>query len=98
MASTLGNALLGLCPQCGKGKIFAHFLTLKKECPECHLSFENADTADGPAFFVITGRCRRTCHVAGNPCRINRRAALLGACCPVDTADSFLVYRRASSM
>lgn len=55
MASNLGNALSGKCPRCGKGAIFANPLKLVKECPECHLSLEKADVADGPAFFVITG-------------------------------------------
>ena len=36
-------------------RIFANPLKLVKECPECHLSLEKADVADGPAFFVITG-------------------------------------------
>jgi uncharacterized protein (DUF983 family) len=49
-------SLKNRCPKCGVGHIYAGMLALKERCPnpECELSFENADTADGPAFFVIT--------------------------------------------
>jgi uncharacterized protein (DUF983 family) len=43
----------GKCPRCGEGSIFSGFLTLRKECPVCGLDLDFADTADGPAFFVI---------------------------------------------
>ena len=55
--SPLKTGIRGLCPRCGKGKIFDGFLTLKKECPACGLSFSFADPADGPAFFVICFGC-----------------------------------------
>lgn len=49
-------SLKNRCPKCGEGHIYAGILALKERCPnpECELSFENVDTADGPAFFVIT--------------------------------------------
>ncbi|TCD14117.1 DUF983 domain-containing protein [Oricola cellulosilytica] len=45
------------CPRCGEGSIFTGFLTLKKECPVCGLDLSFADTADGPAFFVMLVAC-----------------------------------------
>ncbi len=41
------------CPRCGKGKLFAGFLTLAPRCESCGLDFNFADAADGPAFFVM---------------------------------------------
>src|SRR5438132_11504980 len=41
------------CPRCGKGKLFAGFLTLAPHCERCGLDFSFADSADGPAFFVM---------------------------------------------
>lgn len=45
------------CPRCGKGKLFDGFLTLRKGCDVCGLSYSFADPADGPAFFVICFGC-----------------------------------------
>jgi uncharacterized protein (DUF983 family) len=47
------RGLSGRCPRCGKGKLFAGFLTLKPRCESCGLDFSFADSADGPAFFVM---------------------------------------------
>jgi len=41
------------CPRCGKGKLFAGFLTLRPCCDVCALDFAFADSGDGPAVFVI---------------------------------------------
>jgi len=45
--------LMGRCPRCGKGKLFAGFLALAPRCEHCGLDFSFADSADGPAFFVM---------------------------------------------
>jgi uncharacterized protein (DUF983 family) len=45
--------LLGRCPRCGEGKLFAGFLALRPRCDHCGLDFSFADSADGPAFFVM---------------------------------------------
>ena len=45
--------LWGRCPRCGKGKLFAGFLALAPRCEHCGLDFSFADSADGPAFFVM---------------------------------------------
>ena len=47
------RGLAGRCPRCGKGHLFAGFLTLKPRCESCGLDFSFADAADGPAFFVM---------------------------------------------
>lgn len=45
--------LLGRCPRCGKGRLFGGFLALAPRCENCGLDFSFADSADGPAVFVI---------------------------------------------
>ncbi len=41
------------CPRCGKGRLFAGFLTLRPSCESCGLDYGFADSGDGPAVFVI---------------------------------------------
>jgi uncharacterized protein (DUF983 family) len=41
------------CPRCGKGKLFQGFLALRPRCEHCGLDYSFADSADGPAFFVM---------------------------------------------
>src|SRR5215468_4280354 len=41
------------CPRCGKGKLYAGFLTLAPKCDACGLDFAFMDSGDGPAIFVI---------------------------------------------
>jgi uncharacterized protein (DUF983 family) len=41
------------CPRCGKGKLFAGFLTLKPRCEVCGLDYSFIDSGDGPAVFII---------------------------------------------
>jgi uncharacterized protein (DUF983 family) len=47
------RGLAGRCLRCGKGRLFAGFLTLRPRCEICGLDFSFADAADGPAFFVM---------------------------------------------
>jgi uncharacterized protein (DUF983 family) len=49
---TLLTGLLGLCPRCGRGKLFKGFLALAPRCGNCGLDFDFADAGDGPAVFV----------------------------------------------
>jgi uncharacterized protein (DUF983 family) len=51
------TGIRGHCPRCGKGHLFDGFLKLRKACEVCGLSYEFADPADGPAFFVICFAC-----------------------------------------
>lgn len=41
------------CPRCGRGKLFAGFLTVAERCEVCGLDLKKADAGDGPAVFVI---------------------------------------------
>lgn len=41
------------CPRCGKGKLYAGFLTLRQSCDVCGLDYAFMDSGDGPAVFVI---------------------------------------------
>lgn len=47
------TGLRGRCPRCGQGHLFQGVLALRKECEVCGLDYAFADTADGPAFFVM---------------------------------------------
>ena len=51
------TGIRGLCPRCGKGHLFEGFLKLRQQCEVCGLSYDFADPADGPAFFVICFAC-----------------------------------------
>ena len=53
--STLSTGLRCRCPRCGQGRMFDGFLKLVDRCEVCGLSYDFADPADGPAFFVMTG-------------------------------------------
>jgi uncharacterized protein (DUF983 family) len=50
---TLRAAVLGLCPRCGKGKLFHGYLAIAKSCSACGLDYAMFDAGDGPAVFVI---------------------------------------------
>ncbi len=51
------TGLRGRCPRCGKGHIFDGFLKMRDKCEVCGLSYDFADPADGPAFFVMCFAC-----------------------------------------
>ena len=55
-ASLPQTVLRGLgckCPRCGRGRLFAGFLTLRPSCGTCGLDYGFANSGDGPAVFVI---------------------------------------------
>ncbi len=45
--------LLGRCPRCGQGHMFAGWLKLAKGCEVCGLDYGYATPDDGPAFFAL---------------------------------------------
>ena len=45
--------LLCRCPRCGRGKLFAGFLTPRPRCEVCGLDYGFADFGDGPAVFIM---------------------------------------------
>ena len=47
------RGILGRCPRCGRGKMFAGFLQVAPACDQCGLDLGSSDAGDGPAVFVI---------------------------------------------
>lgn len=45
--------LMGRCPRCGKGRLFAGYLAIVPRCPYCGLDLEFANSGDGPAVFIV---------------------------------------------
>jgi len=45
-------ALLGLCPRCGTGKLFAGVADFAPKCATCGLDFAGFNVGDGPAAFL----------------------------------------------
>jgi len=45
--------LIGRCPNCGSGPLFAGFLKVAPVCKACGYDLAKADSGDGPAVFVI---------------------------------------------
>jgi uncharacterized protein (DUF983 family) len=53
LTETLLRGLACKCPRCGRGKLYAGFLTLAAKCDACGLDYAFIDTGDGPAIFII---------------------------------------------
>lgn len=51
--SPISTGIAGKCPRCGRGKMFAGYLTVAKSCTSCGLDFSFADAGDGAAWFVM---------------------------------------------
>lgn len=51
--SPISAGLACRCPRCGRGKLFAGFLTVAERCESCGLDLRKADSGDGPAVFII---------------------------------------------
>ena len=52
--SPLSASLSGRCPRCGRGHLFDGYLALRPSCEACGLDYSFADSANGPAFFVMS--------------------------------------------
>jgi len=48
-SGVLKSDLLGRCPRCGRGQVFAGLLDIRPACSECGLDFTAHDAGDGPA-------------------------------------------------
>ena len=48
------NVFANKCPKCKREGIYASLLTIKHKCSSCGLNLGKAQTADGPAFFVMS--------------------------------------------
>jgi uncharacterized protein (DUF983 family) len=56
MPTVTESALRGIacrCPRCGRGRLYAGFLTLAARCEACGLDYAFIDAGDGPAIFII---------------------------------------------
>ena len=49
----IATGLRGRCPRCGQGRLFDGFLKLAPRCQACGLDYGFANSADGPAVFII---------------------------------------------
>lgn len=47
------TGMRGRCPRCGEGRLFKGFLELEDHCQNCGLSYDFADSGDGPAVFIM---------------------------------------------
>ncbi|MSP03469.1 MAG: DUF983 domain-containing protein [Acetobacteraceae bacterium] len=52
-ATAIGRGLRGLCPACGKGKVFKGFLTVVAACEACGAPLGLARADDAPPYFTI---------------------------------------------
>ena len=52
--AAIPTGLAGRCPACGRGHMFKGFLAFRSECESCGQDFTHFDSADGPAFFVMS--------------------------------------------
>jgi uncharacterized protein (DUF983 family) len=50
---TLWRGVRGLCPNCGKGKLFKSYLAQVERCPICGADFSGIHADDGPGWFVM---------------------------------------------
>jgi len=53
LSVSVNRGLRGRCPNCGQGRLFSGFLTVRPRCESCGLDYSFADAGDGPAVFVI---------------------------------------------
>jgi uncharacterized protein (DUF983 family) len=53
LPQTIVRGLACKCPSCGKGRLYAGFLTLRPACEHCGLDYAFIDSGDGPAVFII---------------------------------------------
>jgi uncharacterized protein (DUF983 family) len=51
--SVVGRSLLGRCPKCGKGNLFARYLKQVDHCEDCGEQFGHIRADDGPAWLTI---------------------------------------------
>lgn len=47
------RSLIGLCPHCGKGKLFSRYLKQVEHCDICHEAYGHIRADDGPAWLTI---------------------------------------------
>jgi len=53
MLSAWETGFRGLCPRCGKGKLYQSFLKVADRCGHCDLDLSQEDAGDGAVPFII---------------------------------------------
>jgi uncharacterized protein (DUF983 family) len=53
VGAAIRAGVLGRCPKCGKGRLYASYLRLADKCGACGADFSMADSGDGAIVFVI---------------------------------------------
>lgn len=53
LPSPFKTGLAGRCPRCGEGALFDGYLHVRPACTACGLDYSFADSADGPAVFIM---------------------------------------------
>jgi uncharacterized protein (DUF983 family) len=53
LPSPFATGIACRCPRCGEGRLFRGYLKVLPRCESCGLDLEFADSADGPAIFII---------------------------------------------
>lgn len=53
VGAAIRAGVLGRCPKCGQGRLYATYLKIADACPQCGADFTMADSGDGPTVFVI---------------------------------------------
>lgn len=53
--SPVQAALRGVCPRCGKGRMFAGWIAFATTCSACRLDFSEFNVGDGPVVFLTLG-------------------------------------------
>lgn len=51
--SVLYASLMARCPRCGRGGLFAGYLSVARACKSCGLDYSGFEAGDGPAVFAI---------------------------------------------
>ena len=49
----LRRGLMGRCPNCGEGRLFAGYLAVEPRCEACGHALDQYRADDGPAYFTI---------------------------------------------
>ena len=53
LRKAMGRGVIGRCPNCGTGKLFAGYLAVRDRCGHCDEPLSAYKTADLPALFTI---------------------------------------------
>jgi uncharacterized protein (DUF983 family) len=53
LSTAMWRGFLCKCPNCGRGRLFGHFLKVADHCSECGEEFQHQRADDFPAYLVI---------------------------------------------